>query len=214
MPTVSILRSYPRGFGECLLQLHGSAKERLFLHMRQKQPLNPELTDLQIFCSLSDSDCWADAQLPSVFLYLYEKATIPDQWHHVMKSFKTEMEKYVTRLHMVCVCSGLATSVYCHLSYTPAIWGDDWGRPRGCISRYGSLSWLCWGLPSSGLSWVGCGSQKLEFDLQVGFWWQILQNTSKITKKPDRFSAQNAYKNIPNDNKYRQTATNPKKYIK
>lgn len=38
-----------------------------------------------------------------------------------------------------------------------AIWSDDWGRPCGCISK-GSLSWLCWRLPSSGLSWVGCGS--------------------------------------------------------
>lgn len=74
--------------------------------MRQKQPLNPELTDPQIFCSLSDSDCRADAQLPTVFLYLYEKATSQDQWHDVMKSCKTEMEKYVTRLQMVCVCSG------------------------------------------------------------------------------------------------------------
>ncbi len=100
MYAISILRSYPRGFGECLLQLHGTAKERLCLHMRQKKPLNPELTDLQIFCSLSDSDPWVDAELPTVFLYLYEKATIPDQWHDVMTSFKTEMEKYVTRLHI------------------------------------------------------------------------------------------------------------------
>lgn len=51
-------------------------------------------------------------------------------------------------------------------------------------------------------------ARNLEFDLQVGF-WQILQNTSE---KNNRFSVQN--KNLRNDNKYRQTTTNPKKYIK
>ena len=66
--------------------------------MRQKVPLNPECTDLQIFSSLSDSDCWVDAQLPSVFLYLYKKANIPDGWHEVMESYRKEMEKFAPRL--------------------------------------------------------------------------------------------------------------------
>lgn len=94
-----LLRCYPRGFGECLLQLHSTAKNRLMLAMRQKVPLNPELTDLQIFSSLSDSDCWVDAQLPSVFLYLYKQANIPDGWHDVMESYRKKMETFAPRLH-------------------------------------------------------------------------------------------------------------------
>ena len=92
-------RCYPRGLGECLLRLHAEAKQRPRIDLRQKVRINPELTDLQIFNSLDDSDCWVDAQLPSVFLYLYKKAKIPDQWHDAMESYRMEMEKYVPRLH-------------------------------------------------------------------------------------------------------------------
>ena len=96
MPPV---RSYPRGLGECLLRLHDEAKGRPRVDVRQKLPINPELTDLQIFNALDDSDCWVDAQLPSVFLYLYKKATIPDQLHEAMESYRIKMEQYFPRLH-------------------------------------------------------------------------------------------------------------------
>lgn len=78
--------------------------------MRQKDHIRPELTDLQIFRSLPDSDPWADAELPSVFLYLYKKARVPDEWHEAMLSFHKEMEKYVAKLQvastsMISVCN-------------------------------------------------------------------------------------------------------------
>ena len=93
-----ILREYPRGFGECLLPLLDDVRGKPRLDLRQKWAVNPALTDLDIFSSLETGDVWVDAKLPSVFMYLYKRAAIPDAWHNVMESFRVEMEKFATGL--------------------------------------------------------------------------------------------------------------------
>lgn len=83
-----------------MLEIHGVASRRPRLDLRQKLPINPRHTDLQIFRSLPVGDPWVDAQLPSVFLYLHKIANVPDGWHAPMDSLREEMEKYVSRLHV------------------------------------------------------------------------------------------------------------------
>lgn len=61
-------------------------------------PIDPRKTDLDIFRGLSNEDCWVDAQLPSVFLYLMQNKNlkIPDEWQPAMHMMQLEMQKYVT----------------------------------------------------------------------------------------------------------------------
>ena len=70
--------------------------------LRQKETVDPMLTDLQIFMGMPDGDCWVDAELPTLFLYLYgnEKLVIPDEWKPAMQKMKLDMERFVTWLHI------------------------------------------------------------------------------------------------------------------
>ena len=74
--------------------------------LRQKEAFDPMLTDLQIFLGLPDGDCWVDAELPTVFLYLYENENlvIPDQWKPAMEKMKLEMQKYASWLQLEILC--------------------------------------------------------------------------------------------------------------
>ena len=94
------LRQYPGGFGQCLLKLHDEVKGKPHLDLRQKVTISPFLTDLQVFRGMSNDDCWVDAQLPNLFLYLYANPNlrIPDEWYPAMQMTYVEMSKYATCL--------------------------------------------------------------------------------------------------------------------
>ena len=93
-------RAYPRGLGEALLTLHNESMGMPRVDLRQKRTLDPRSTDLELFMGLEDDDPWVDAQIPSLFLYLYNnpKVQIPHGWEASMDSMKTEMEQYVPGL--------------------------------------------------------------------------------------------------------------------
>lgn len=95
-----LLRQYPPGFGCSLLQLYDESKGRPQFDLRQKVAINPQRTDLQIFQGLPNHDCWVDAKLPTLFLYLFENENlrIPDEWTATMQSMYLDMKKLVTWL--------------------------------------------------------------------------------------------------------------------
>lgn len=90
-------QAYPPALGRALLQLHDDAKCKPQFDLRQKQQVDPMSTDLQIFQGLSQEDCWVDASLPQVFLYLYQNPAlkIPNEWEAVMRTMQSDMKKYV-----------------------------------------------------------------------------------------------------------------------
>ena len=81
------------------MELHDECKGKPAFDLRQKAVIDPALTDLQIFLRLpDDADCWTDAKLPTVFLYLIENENlrIPEEWYYHMMCMKANMQKYVT----------------------------------------------------------------------------------------------------------------------
>ena len=91
-------RAYPPALGRALLQLHDDAKGKPQFDLRQKRQVDPMSTDLQIFQGLSQEDCWVDASLPQVFLYLYQNPALkmPHEWEAVMCTMQSDMKKYAT----------------------------------------------------------------------------------------------------------------------
>ena len=65
--------------------------------LRQKVPLDGQLTDHELFKQLPLGDIWQDARLPEVFLYLldHRSLTIPSSWYATMMELKLELEKFV-----------------------------------------------------------------------------------------------------------------------
>ena len=61
--------------------------------MRTKYDANVKLSDRELFEALPLKDIWADADLTSVFEYLYnhKKTDIPDSWVHTMSNFRREL---------------------------------------------------------------------------------------------------------------------------
>ena len=68
-------------------------------NLRQKVAIDSQKTDREIFDELPTGDCWIDADLPGLFLYLYHEAElkIPDSWSETMASFRQEMQEWVAR---------------------------------------------------------------------------------------------------------------------
>ena len=69
-------------------------------------PIDPSKTDLQVFRGLpDDDDSWVDAQLPNVFIYLYqnEKLRVPNEWDDTMREMFHKMKQLVPWLQLVCV---------------------------------------------------------------------------------------------------------------
>ena len=99
-------RQYPAGLGDALLRLHQEVKGKPQFDLRQKVPIDPSKTDLQVFRGLpDDDDSWVDAQLPNVFIYLYqnEKLRVPNEWDDTMREMFHKMKQLVPWLQLVCV---------------------------------------------------------------------------------------------------------------
>lgn len=69
--------------------------------LRQKADFNDYGGDLKLFQRYPLGDTWPDANLASVFFYLYKnkKVEIPNEWKETMSSFYAEL-KSVTCLNM------------------------------------------------------------------------------------------------------------------
>ena len=103
LPLLLWPRQYPRGLGECLFTSWQSVQGLPRLDFRQKQGLDPRMTDLEIFESLPMTDPLTDAKITSLFLYLYanKNLVVPNEWRSTMDAMRSEMQKYVARLHVV-----------------------------------------------------------------------------------------------------------------
>ena len=64
--------------------------------LRQKDSLNPYMTDRGLFESMVTGDVWVDAGLPQAFLYLIKnkRCHIPNEWEQTMANFVSEMEQW------------------------------------------------------------------------------------------------------------------------
>lgn len=61
--------------------------------MRQKVEIDVQKTDLELFQQLSIDDCWWDAELPSVFMYLAKnrKMKVPTSWQPTFDALYNEI---------------------------------------------------------------------------------------------------------------------------
>ena len=60
---------------------------------RKKQRFSLKLTDRELFTNMMLDDTWDDAQLATVFFYLYRssKTVVPDSWHDCKEKFAQEL---------------------------------------------------------------------------------------------------------------------------
>lgn len=87
------MRHYPKAFGAKIASL---LERKPLADLRNKKPIDPSLTDREIFASmhvLETSDCWWDADVPGLYWYLRELPglAIPDSWCGTIKEFETEL---------------------------------------------------------------------------------------------------------------------------
>ena len=94
------LRHYPKDLGFKLAEL--IAQQPPVADLRNKQPVNPQMTDKEIFESMSLDDCWFDAKLPSLYWYLrsLRHLKIPETWETTIANFEEEL-KAVPSLKLV-----------------------------------------------------------------------------------------------------------------
>ena len=80
--------------------------------MRQKASIDLKKTDRELFDSMPSGDCWVDARLPEVFLYLLQshRLTVPDSWQQSMLKMKREAEQFANRPQVLFVTGA---AVYC-----------------------------------------------------------------------------------------------------
>ena len=64
---------------------------------RKKISIDPLQSDKEIFSQLPMGDTWDDAELTSVFFYLYNSSgtKIPDSWYSCMKEFSRDLRTAV-----------------------------------------------------------------------------------------------------------------------
>ena len=89
------LREYPKGLGRALLRIMLdnkilSSPEPV---LRQKYDFSSYTDDLSLFASLPMGDTWPDAQLATVYLYLWKnkRVNIPPEWREAMQKFTQEL---------------------------------------------------------------------------------------------------------------------------
>ena len=85
-------RTYPVGFGHGLRQIMTSWQAEP--HLRQKQPVNVNMSDREIFSSLPLGDTWPDAELVQVYKYLRQsdKTHVPESWHDVFTQLDSQLD--------------------------------------------------------------------------------------------------------------------------
>ena len=86
------LRTYPLGFGHGLSDIMGSWQVQP--RLRQKRPVNVNLSDRELFNALPLGDTWADAQLIDVYKYLRKskKTMVPNTWVPVFEKLDSQIE--------------------------------------------------------------------------------------------------------------------------
>ena len=85
-------RTYPAGFGHGLCQIMAGWQAQP--HLRQKRPVDVNMSDREIFASLPIGDTWPDAELLSVYQYLRKstKTHVPESWHEVFTQLDSQLQ--------------------------------------------------------------------------------------------------------------------------
>ncbi|CAE7232915.1 unnamed protein product [Symbiodinium microadriaticum] len=101
-PLAATIRAYPRDFAKQVLSLWDEerASTQPRLSMRQKVHVSSSATDRELFEGLEVGDCWPDAQMISVWAYLYKNKhlTIPQTWQSTMAKLNSELLDSAPRL--------------------------------------------------------------------------------------------------------------------
>lgn len=84
-----VLRVYTKQFGRNLID--AVSYHRVRPTLRQKVPLDPRATDVELFTQLELGDVWDDADLISVYRYLRRSAPVPNTWEDAMYKFDAEL---------------------------------------------------------------------------------------------------------------------------
>ena len=101
--TLLLSRNFPLGFGQKLVQLWEESQSLPRTDMRQKETINPYMTDHDLFKAMPLGDLWSDAGVVETFLYLIsnKNCRIPDGWLETMTSFREELQQMDPRLYIV-----------------------------------------------------------------------------------------------------------------
>lgn len=85
-------RTYPKGFGEGLTGIMGGWRPQP--RLRQKRPVNLDLTDKELFQSMELGDLWEDACLVETYRYLrfHKKSLVPLEWQPVLEELDAELD--------------------------------------------------------------------------------------------------------------------------
>ena len=88
------LRTYPLGLGHGLKEIMTSWQAQPKL--RQKRPVDVNLSDREMFNSLPLGDVWADAQLIDVYKYLRKSKNtmVPNTWVPLFEELDRQIEKF------------------------------------------------------------------------------------------------------------------------
>ena len=72
-----------------------------YKRLRNKTMVDPLLTDQQIFKAMEVGDCWEDAAMPSLYMYLRkgQHLVIPDSWLEAIDAFDKELDECVFGWH-------------------------------------------------------------------------------------------------------------------
>ena len=94
-----LFRHYPKDFGVAVASL--VAKQPPVADLRNKQHLDPMLTDREIFSTMPMGDVWWDAKLPELYWYLRQLPTlsIPESWSSAIQQFEQELQEETPTHH-------------------------------------------------------------------------------------------------------------------
>ena len=86
-------RHYPKDFGVAVASL--VAKQPPVADLRNKEHVDPMLTDREIFSTMPMGDVWWDAKLPELYWYLRQLPTlsIPESWSSAIQQFEQELQE-------------------------------------------------------------------------------------------------------------------------
>ena len=124
------LRSYPTGLGVAIHKVYQAALQgKALAPLRFAIYIDKQKTPAQIFEELPLNDCWMDANMPSVFEYMYNckyvrtcvmhvrtcvqsflqrvipptyMSRIPAEFQPAMRAFRAELQAQASRLHQSC----------------------------------------------------------------------------------------------------------------
>lgn len=135
-------RHYPKDFGVAVASL--VAKQPPVADLRNKQHVDPMLTDRELFSTMPMENVWWDAKLPQLYWYLRQFPTlsIPESWSSAIQQFEQELQEETHTHHefLIFLKRGFPSSCPHHVSpyhnSSPAPWSCP-GASSSFCRRHG-----------------------------------------------------------------------------